>query len=145
MIRRMTDHDVEAVGQVWLAASLIAHDFVPAEFWHRDHKVMVSELLPGSHTYVHETDGVVDGFVLLGTGEHSSYMGALFVEPSKQGQGIGTQLLNHVKALRNPLQTSVYKQNLRSFDFYRSRDFEVVGESTCEETGCEEHVLEWRT
>ena len=29
MIRRMGRDDVEAVGQVWLAASLEAHDFVP--------------------------------------------------------------------------------------------------------------------
>ena len=63
MIRRMTDEDVDDVGQVWLAASRIAHDFVSAEFWHADHKVMTSELLPDSHGYVHETEGEIDGFV----------------------------------------------------------------------------------
>lgn len=144
MIRRMVEDDVEAVGQVWLKASLKAHDFVPAEFWHADHKVMVSEILPTSHGYVHETGGVIDGFVVLGSGERSNYMGALFVSPNCQGQGIGTQLLDHVKGMRNPLTSSVYKKNVRSAAFYKSRGFRVVGESVCEFTGCESYEIEWK-
>ncbi len=140
----MQQPDVDAVGQVWLEASLVAHDFVPAAFWHADHKVMVSEILPVSHGYVFEAAGRIAGFVVLGSGERSSVMGALFVSPSCQGQGIGTQLLDHVRAMRNPLKTSVYKKNLRALKFYTSRGFRVVGESLCSETGCEEHTLEWR-
>lgn len=143
MLRRMRPEDVEAVGQVWLAASLQAHDFVPASFWHADYQVMISDLLPGSHSYVHETDGVIDGFVLLGSGERSNFMGALFVKPDRQGRGIGTRLLDHVKGIRDPLLTSVYQKNLRSFEFYKSRGFRVVGESVCAETGCAEYQLEW--
>jgi len=143
MIRRMVPADVEAVGRIWLAASLQAHDFVPAEFWRTEYKVMVSELLPGSHAYVHETDGTIDGFVALGSGERANFMEALFVSPSCQGQGIGTKLVNHAKAMRNPLRTSVYKKNVRSLGFYTSRGFRVVGESVCKHTGCEEHQLEW--
>jgi putative acetyltransferase len=139
----MIPDDVEAVGQVWLAASLKAHDFVPEEFWHADHKVMVSKILPVSHGYVHETNGEIDGFVVLGSGEKSNFMEALFVRPQDQGQGIGTQLLNHVKAMRNPLKTNVYKKNQRSFEFYKSRGFRVVGETICKHTGCEGHELEW--
>ena len=80
------------LGQIWLDASLLAHDFVPAEFWQADHKVMVTELLPGAHGYVHESEnGVINGFVVLASGEGPDFMGALFVEPSCQGTGIGTQ------------------------------------------------------
>lgn len=143
MIRRMVDEDVEAVGQIWLAASLEAHDFVPAEFWHADHRVMTAELLPGCHGYVHETDGEIDGFVVLGSGERRNYMGALFVSPHRQSRGIGTRLLDHVKAIRNPLETSAYKQNRRALRFYRARGFRVTGETTCEHTGCEEYTLRW--
>ncbi len=143
MIRRMTDDDVEAVGQIWLAASLQAHDFVPAEFWHADHKVMTSELLPGAHGYVHETDREIDGFVVLGSGKRSNVMGALFVSPRYQGQGIGTQLVEHVKSMLNSLTLSVYKQNQRAIEFYKARGFRIAGESVCEHTGCGEHEMEW--
>lgn len=143
MIRRMTDDDVGATAAIWLAASLIAHDFVPAEFWHADHQVMTSEILPGSHGYVHEMDGNIAGFVVLGSGRRENYMGALFVSPEHQGQGIGTGLLDQVKAIRNPLTTSVYKKNQRSFEFYRARGFRVIGETVCVHTGCQEYQLEW--
>ncbi|QDV16222.1 putative N-acetyltransferase YjaB [Gimesia panareensis] len=143
MIRRFTDNDITEVGQIWLEASLIAHDFVSADFWQADHEVMVSELLPGANGYVHETEGTIDGFVLVAPQQRSNYMGALFVSPQRQGRGIGTQLLDHIKALRGSLTTSVYKQNQRTVEFYKSRDFQVVGESVCEHTGCEEYELEW--
>lgn len=135
--------DIGAAGQIWLEASLKAHDFVPAEFWHDDHKVMVNEMIPGSHAYVHETDGVIDGFVMLGSGTRANFMGALFVVPDAQGQGIGTQLLDHMKAMYESLKTSVYQQNSRTFAFYQSRGFRVTGESVCELTGCAEYQLEW--
>ena len=109
MIRRMAEEDVEAAGQVWLAASLEAHDFVPASFWQADHKTMVSEILPAAHGYVHETAGAIDGFVALGSGDRANFMGALFVGPDHQSRGIGTRLLDHVKAMRDPLDTSVYR------------------------------------
>ena len=141
----MTNDDVEAVGRIWLAASLQAHDFVPAEFWHADHKVMTTELLPDAHGYVHETDGEIDGFVVMGSGKRANCMGALFVRPESQGQGIGTQLVDHVKTIRNPLTTSVYKQNQRAFEFYKARGFRVVGDSVCEHTGCGEHQLRQRS
>lgn len=143
MIRRMTDEDVKAVGQIWLAASLEAHDFVPAEFWRADHKVMTTELLPGCHGYVDETDGQIDGFAVLGKGERSHFLGALFVSSPRQSRGVGTRLLDYVKALRDPLDTSVYKQNRRAVDFYLSRGFRVTGESVCRHTGCEEYTLRW--
>lgn len=143
MIRRMTDEDVDVVGRIWLAASLQAHDFVPAEFWHADHKVMTSELLPGAHGYVHETAGEIDGFVVLGSRKRSNVMGALFVSPERQGRGIGTRLVDHVKTIRNPLATTVYRQNRRAFRFYKARGFRIVGEVVCEHTGCDEYEMEW--
>jgi putative acetyltransferase len=139
----MTREDVETVGRIWLDASLQAHDFVPASFWRADHEVMTAEILPEAHGYVHESDGEIDGFVVLGSGPRSHVMGALFVRPDRQSRGVGTRLLEHVKTLRDPLDTSVYKQNTRALGFYRSRGFRITGVAVCEHTGCEEHRLRW--
>ena len=61
MIRPMTDDDVPVAGRIWLEASLIAHDFVPAEFWHADHEVMTSEILPGSCKGSNNREEATDG------------------------------------------------------------------------------------
>ena len=107
MIRELKPSDVETVGRIWLEASLQVHNFVPAKFWYNDHEVMTTEMIPGSHSYVHETDGVIDGFVMMAIGERANYMGALFVTLVSQGQGISMKLLDHVKTLYDPVQTSV--------------------------------------
>lgn len=33
MIRRMEPSDIEAVAEIWLAANLDAHSFIPADYW----------------------------------------------------------------------------------------------------------------
>ncbi len=108
MIRKMTLDDIEAVGQIWLTASIKAHDFVPAEFWRSQLKTITDEILPdhGTEVYVHEETKVVDGFASL----HGKRIGGLFVIPEKQRQGIGAALLNHVKQLQAELELSVYKR-----------------------------------
>ncbi len=143
MIRRMTQEDVDAVGEIWLTASLEAHDFVPAAFWRGELDTMTAEILPGSHGYVHETERGIGGSAALGSGPRSSYMGALFVSPHRQSQGIGSQLVDHVKAMRDSLDANVYKQNHRALEFYRSQGFRVVDEQVCQHTGCEEYCIRW--
>ena len=65
MIREMQPDDIEEVGQVWLAASIQAHDFVAEEFWRSELTTMTSEILPHPRTeaYVFETEGQIEGFV----------------------------------------------------------------------------------
>ena len=62
-IREMVPADIEAVGQIWLAASIKAHDFVPEEFWRSDLRTMTSEILPHPRTeaYVFETGEQIEG------------------------------------------------------------------------------------
>ena len=141
MIRKMTSDDIETVGQIWLTASIKAHDFVPAEFWRSDLKTMTTEILPHPDTegYVHEEQGVVDGFISLG----GNCVGCLFIIPDRQRNGIGSALLNHVKQLHSDLVLSVYKKNVAATQFYLTQGFETIGESTCKHTGCEELRMRW--
>jgi len=138
----MISHDIEAVGQIWLTASIKAHDFVPAEFWSSELKVMTTEILPHPDTvgYVHEEEGLIDAFISLG----GNWIGCLFVIPERQRSGIGSALLDHVKQLHSDLETTVYKKNVSATQFYSAQGFSVVGESTCEHTGCEEFRMQWQ-
>ncbi len=133
VIRPYQKQDEEAVVEVWYAASLIAHDFVPASFWETQKHDIRYKYLPVAQTWVYEQNGHVVGFMsLLG-----NYIGALFVHPDHQGKSIGTQLIDHAKAMHRMLQVDVFKQNALSRHFYEKCGFEVTAESTHEATGCD--------
>ena len=131
MIRRSRDIDMEAVLAIWLETSTRAHDFVEPEFWKSQLDNMRSIYIPGSKTFVYESNAKVVGFYAL----HEDCLAAIFVIPAYQGQGIGKALLTHAKAQRSKLTLSVYKENEASCQFYLSQDFHVVSEQTDEHTG----------
>ena len=133
--------DIEAVGRVWLTTSIVAHDFVPEEFWRADLEAMTTQILPHPDTkgYVHEEAGTIDGFISLGGDE----VGCLFVMPDKQGLGIGSALLDHVKQRHEKLSLHVYRKNRLARQFYESRGFRVAGQSVCEFTSCDEYCMKW--
>ncbi len=137
----MLPADIETVGEIWLTASIQAHDFVPEEFWRSELIAKTTEILPHPDTegFVFEQSGTIDGFITL-CGTH---VGCLFVRPGKQGNGIGASLLRHAKHDHAELDLTVYKQNRRATSFYKREGFLFAGESLCQFTGCEEYAMRW--
>ena len=83
MIRPYREEDAVVLTEIWLTASLRAHDFVNDAFW-RSRAAEVREVwLPAAKTLVWEENGRPAAFVSIIDNE---YIGALFVEPSRQGR-----------------------------------------------------------
>ncbi len=137
MIRNYTENDTESVLNIWLTASVKAHDFVPADFWQSQLGSMRDIYLPASDVYVFEHQGEVIGFYAL----YESNLAAIFVSPERQGQGFGKQILDHAKQQRDQLTLSVYKQNHASYKFYLSQGFTVVSEQADEHTSQPEYTM----
>jgi putative acetyltransferase len=140
MIRRMTPQDIDRVGEVWLEASIVAHDFVSADFWRTDYKTMTQELLPTADGYVHVTDNQLNGFITW----KGDFVHCLFVQPESQRRGFGTSLLSRLQREHETLRLKVYQQNPGARAFYESLGFSVTGKSTCPYTGCAEFEMQWR-
>ena len=139
MIRRFEAADMDAVIQIWLDASIQAHDFIEPQYWRSKTGDMRDVYLPNADTYVYEAGGVVTAFLCL----HENSLAALFVDPAAQGRGAGRALMGHAKALRDQLRLTVYKDNQRAVDFYRKHGFEAVSEQTDQHTGHTELVMEF--
>lgn len=137
MIRKYRENDIEVVLDIWLSASIQAHDFVAAEFWISQVDSMRNIYIPASETYVFERESKIVGFYAL----HENTLAAIFVAPNFQGLGIGKQLMNHAKKQRTSLMLSVYKENKPSFNFYRSQGFIVISEQIDEHTGHQEFTM----
>jgi putative acetyltransferase len=137
MIRTYNESDLEPVLEIWLNASVKAHDFVSAEYWQSQVESMRNIYIPASEVYVYEMESKVVGFYAL----YESNLAAIFVSPEFQGQGIGKQLLNHAKTQRARLTLSVYKENQASYEFYISQGFKVTSEQPDEHTGHPEYTM----
>ncbi|WP_119396307.1 N-acetyltransferase [Salinibius halmophilus] len=136
-IRPVASSDIAKLLNIWLEASMQAHDFVEPEFWRTQLPNMRDEYLPASQVFVFEQDGVIYGFYAL----HEASLAALFVAPKEQGKGIGKALLEHAKSQRETLSLTVYKRNDSSYKFYLSQGFVVQNEQIDPQTGQVEYAM----
>ena len=137
MIRKYQERDIETVLDIWLRASIKAHDFVDADFWVSQVDNMRNIYIPASETFVYERASKVVGFYAL----DENTLAAIFVDPASQWVGIGKQLMKHVKEQRSTLSLSVYKENVASFNFYIAQGFTVVSEQVDDHTGHQEYTM----
>lgn len=139
MIRTLRTEELDKAVSIWYSASIKAHDFIPEEYWSSQKQNMRDLYLPNCESWVYEADSLILGFV-------SYYEGgipAIFVDPKSQSQGIGTQLLDHLKNNYSKLTLTVYAENEKTHQFYIHQDFSDVGKCICEHTGKEQFEMCW--
>ena len=137
MIRKFSESDMDAVIDIWLSASIKAHNFVEASFWKSQVENMRNIYIPTSETYVFENKSKIVGFYSL----NKNNLAAIFVSPESQGKGIGKQLMSHAKKQRATLTLSVYKENEIGYRFYLSQGFAVISKQTDKHTGHQEYTM----
>ena len=96
-------------------------------------------MLGQAEVYVYEEENEIQGFV----GLDNDYIAGLFVRSGMQSNGIGKQLLDFVKDVKQQLRLNVYQKNTGAVRFYQREDFLVQRESTDENTGEKEYVMIW--
>jgi putative acetyltransferase len=128
LVRRYAAADLDAALDVWYRASLIAHDFLPESFFDQERTAIAEDHMPHADAWVVEDNGVLVGFTAL-TGNE---VGAIFVDPDRQGEGFGRALMDHVAGLHETLELEVFERNRVGRRFYDRYGFTVVGRS---ETG----------
>lgn len=130
---------LEGVLDIWLAASLQAHDFVPAAHWRARLRDMREHYLPLSETLVccDDATGRPLGFASL----VDDVLAGLFVAPDAQGQGVGRRLLKLCLRMHPELSLKVYAQNTRAVRFYERHGFVRCGVGVEAQTGCVEYSM----
>lgn len=141
MIREYADEDLDDVLDAWYEASIVAHSFLPDEFFLAERALLAEQWLPSSETYVAEIDGRVVGFLSLAADDE---IGGLFVHPDHQGRGVGRALVDHVRASRPTLELDVFEENVAGRAFYAAYGFEFVSARPDPTTGHTSHRLRLR-
>ena len=97
-------------------------------------------MLPRAEVYVYESDQMIHGFI----GLSGDYIEGLFVSEAMRSHGIGTCLLNFVKAKKPKLRLQVYQKNLRAIRFYQKEEFVIHHEGVDEDTGEKDYEMIWQ-
>ena len=139
MVRLMAAEEAGTVADIWLAANLDAHGFIPAEYW-RGCQSAVREAIAASEAYVYEGPEGIEGFIGL-EGEH---IAGLFVRSGSRSRGLGHALLEAARAGRAGLSLSVYEKNAPARRFYEREGFRLAGRGVDGNTGETELAMVWR-
>ena len=94
-IQKAEMQDIESILNIWLNASLQAHDFIPATYWEQQLLPMRDLYLPLAENYVIKDNQNVTGFASLLKSE--AVLAALFIAPHQQSLGYGTALIDFFK------------------------------------------------
>ena len=137
MIRKFRQSDIEQILDIWLNASIEAHNFIEKTFWESRVTDMRDIYIPASETYVYVEKGQIKGFISLCNDSIES----IFVSPGEQRAGIGGKLIDKAKELRRKLKLTVYEENLKGINFYKKRGFKIEKEQVCRHTGHRELVM----
>ena len=130
MIRDYKEKDAEDVMTLWLEAQNIAHPFLEEDFVSKVKIMMKEQFIPNSKTWVYEQDKHVIGFIAMMNNE----IGGLFVNPTEQSKGIGTQLLKFASQFHEELEVEVFDENKIGKPFYIKQGFIEISNYTHEET-----------
>ncbi|ENC6656829.1 GNAT family N-acetyltransferase [Aeromonas hydrophila] len=124
MLRASRSDDMDEIVEIWLLASLQAHDFVDASCWWQAQEDLRTRYLDHSRIWVFEERGELLGFMAL----VDDYLAALFVRPDRQGRGVGHALLQEAKSKGARLHARVFVENDLAVRFYRRHGFVIEGE-----------------
>lgn len=141
MIRECRTVDIGQILEIWLSASIKAHNFIEPDFWESKVNDMRDVYIPASETFIFESEGKVNGFYSL----YGDNLAAIFVAPELQGNGIGAALLDDAKNRRKNLRLTVYKENIPSINFYEKQGFIGIDEKVDEHTGHPELIMEFHS
>ena len=140
-IREIRPGEAPILADLWLEASKQAHSFIPLSYWESQKPFVESCFLkPEVKTLVWDSSGCLMGFLSL---LNEEWIGALFVSPNYQGQGIGGSLLEACKEKSSQLALAVYTENSKACSFYERHGFQTREERMSQQPPHLERVYHW--
>jgi len=124
-IRRAEQTEATVIGDLYWRAREAAVPAIPPSVHPRDDVLdyFATVMLPHRDTWVAVDGARIVGLLVLEPG----WVDHLYLEPSRTGQGIGSQLLDHAKTLqRDGLDLWAFRSNTGARRFYERHGFVAV-------------------
>ena len=124
-IRRADPSEASAIGDLYWRAREAAVPAIPPSVHDRDDVLdhFATVVLPQRDTWLAVDDAGIVGFLVLEPG----WVDHLYLEPSRTGQGVGSHLLDHAKAVQpDGLDLWAFRSNTGARRFYERHGFVAV-------------------
>lgn len=131
IIRPFEASETIALSHIWLEASLLAHPFIGERRLLHQRELIEEKYLPSAETWVATLNSQPAGFISL----FDTFIGGLFVSPSRQGFGIGSKLVSHALKLKGELSLEVYTDNVQAMGFYKATGFKELSRRSTDDAG----------
>lgn len=140
MIRKLETKDIDKIMNIWLNSTIDGHKFIDEKYWRDNYDTVKNVYMPVSEVFIYENNNDIKGFIGILNNE---FIGALFVDTSSQGLGIGSKLIDYVLSKYNKLNLAVYKENENAVKFYINKGFKIINEQQNEDSGFIEYIMEY--
>jgi len=134
LVRPARPADRELLLDLWERSVRATHDFLSGSDIDALRPAVAAELASDDVAWwvLHTTAGTTLGFL----GYTPGTIEALFIDPDHRGQGAGTRLVDHARALADgALAVSVNEANTLARAFYEAKGFVVTGRSPTDADG----------
>lgn len=138
MIREFNNSDINLILKIWKNENIKAHNFISKEYWDNNYEY-VKKAIPNSKIYVYIIQNKIEGFI----GINDDYIEGIFVNSENHNKGIGTELLNKAKKIKNRLTLYVYEKNKKAIKFYQKNGFKIIKEDIDKTTNEKEYMMLW--
>lgn len=138
MIKKFKNEDIDSVMEIWLGENIKSHYFVDEKYWKNNYD-LVKKMILEAEIYVYVEGQEIVAFL----GLMDTYIAGIFVDSNYQSQGIGKELLDFAKSIKDNLSLEVYLENNGAFSFYKREKFVVKEKSIDESTGESEYFMIW--
>jgi N-acetylglutamate synthase-like GNAT family acetyltransferase len=129
-IRKSVDADVAAIFAIVNDAARAYRGVIPADRWHEPYMPadeLAREIADGVAFWVAEQDGAIVGVMGLQDKGDVALVRHAYVATAAQRQGIGANLLRHVRGLSSkPFLIGTWADATWAIDFYRRNGFSLV-------------------
>jgi N-acetylglutamate synthase-like GNAT family acetyltransferase len=129
-IRRAIEEDREAMLAIVNDAARKYRGVIPADRWHEPYmprEEMESEIAAGVEFWVAEEGGALLGVMGIQDRGEVALVRHAYVSTARQGKGVGTKLLEHVRALTSkPILIGTWADATWAIGFYRRNGFRLV-------------------
>ena len=138
-IKALEGKQLDRIMELWLETNIHAHHFIDHNYWKTNYE-LVKEMMPQATIYAYQEENTIQAFV----GLVEDYIAGIFVSSDLQSKGIGKNLLEYCKSLKDELSLHVYQKNERALHFYQREGFVITKEKIDENTNELEYEMTWK-